>query len=1060
MEETLLKNQTADGPKADNFSFAYLPGFAVFIRDNHLTQYVQEQINISKAVNLPLLRFFEGMTDDALIAMGTPSHVKFLTGVAENRLRQQLEDSLQLWVSDQLGIMKRDEVSAEDITLASYIRKKAMMKFLPAYTSDINEAIAIVQELDAYNVESDSMCMNVYINLLKDRLYERTLFANALTNTTPGLNYVIDLNTNTLTYINANFQTFFGYTLEELQSIDRIKALVHEDDVTINVEGMQACMATKDGEVVSWEYRLKNAAGTYVWMRNYASVFKRDENGTAAEIAGIVLDVDKEKDTAGKLLLREKQLLDAQAQAQVGSFELDVETGKMEVTPQFREIYETSDVDLHTIADNVHPDDKERVNANRSMAIAENTPYDNEYRYIVNGKEKVLWSRAAVAYRNGKKTLVGTVMDVTARNQMVQKLLESEDLFKQAQARTHIGSWTWDIKADKVTWSDEMYRVYGLEPQSEEVNYETYLSHIHPDDRANREKQVQHVFETGEPEDHHYRVVTPDGSIRILHTKSELQYDSEGKPARMIGTCQDVTEKQSLIQQLQQSEMLYKQAQAISHMGNWTWDFETKEIKWSDELYSIYGLEPQSLSTSNDLDKYNHPDDGDFVNKSMNDAIEMQQPFDFTYRIVLDNGKIKTLHARGEVETRQGKAVKVFGTLQDITEQKIIERQLKDYQEFIEKITDVTPSIIAAYNIHTGQYSFINEAIEKLLGYSTAKVMEEGVAFISSVVHPEDIPFITERNNQALEEANKMLPADDEPIVEFKYRMRNIHGEYRWFHTYGTIFERNGQGLVESVLNVSVDVTDQEAAEQSLFRKNLQLQQSNTSLEEYAYVASHDLKEPLRKIATFSDRILTTQQGTLNEEGRIYLNKIIESSRRMQKMINDLLSVSTILGNKAFETGDLNSILADALNAIDHKIEETGAVIEADPLPAAYVVPTQFRQMFQNLISNSLKFSREGVPLHIRITHKFLTPKEAAHLSLTKANKYLQIEFRDNGIGFDNQYAGKIFAIFQRLHARSEYEGTGIGLAVCKKIVENHDGTIFAKGVPDEGATFTIVIPV
>jgi light-regulated signal transduction histidine kinase (bacteriophytochrome) len=236
------------------------------------------------------------------------------------------------------------------------------------------------------------------------------------------------------------------------------------------------------------------------------------------------------------------------------------------------------------------------------------------------------------------------------------------------------------------------------------------------------------------------------------------------------------------------------------------------------------------------------------------------------------------------------------------------------------------------------------------------------------------------------------------------------------------------------------------------------LLQSNASLEEYAYVASHDLKEPLRKITTFSDRILASQYTALGEDGKVYFNKIILAANRMQKMINDLLSVSTILGNNAYELCDLNVILAEAIQPLDHKIEENKAVIESDSLPSVSAVPSQFRQLFQNLIGNSLKFARPGVPSHIKISHKIVTHKAVEQYDLAKAKRYLQIEVEDNGIGFDNQYAGKIFAIFQRLHGKTEYDGTGIGLTICKKVVENHSGAIFAKGNPGKGTIFTVII--
>ena len=206
--------------------------------------------------------------------------------------------------------------------------------------------------------------------------------------------------------------------------------------------------------------------------------------------------------------------------------------------------------------------------------------------------------------------------------------------------------------------------------------------------------------------------------------------------------------------------------------------------------------------------------------------------------------------------------------------------------------------------------------------------------------------------------------------------------------------------------------------------------------------------------------MLSTQVALLDDDGKTYLNKIMDSSKRMQKIINDLLYVSTITGNKDFQESDLGDLLAEGLLPLDQAIEDKHAVIEADALPVLPVVATQFRQLFQNLVGNSLKFARKSLAPHIKITHSFVSYKAVEHLNLAKAKKYLKIELRDNGIGFDNQYTNKIFVLFQRLHGKSEYEGTGIGLAVCKRIAENHGGTITAYGVPNGGAVFTIIIPV
>jgi signal transduction histidine kinase len=204
---------------------------------------------------------------------------------------------------------------------------------------------------------------------------------------------------------------------------------------------------------------------------------------------------------------------------------------------------------------------------------------------------------------------------------------------------------------------------------------------------------------------------------------------------------------------------------------------------------------------------------------------------------------------------------------------------------------------------------------------------------------------------------------------------------------------------------------------------------------------------------------MQTQVDRLGEDGKIYLRKIVDASQRMQIMINDLLSISMITGNRSFEPYSLQSILEDVKQTLEFKIEQKKAVVEGTNLPVANIVPSQFRQLFQNLLSNSLKFVKEDRRPVITIQCDYLLPEQTTGYQLPKAEKYLRLLFTDNGIGFEDEFAGKIFQIFQRLHGRSEYEGTGIGLAICKKIVEHHGGVIYAEGKPDVGSVFTIILP-
>ena len=303
-----------------------------------------------------------------------------------------------------------------------------------------------------------------------------------------------------------------------------------------------------------------------------------------------------------------------------------------------------------------------------------------------------------------------------------------------------------------------------------------------------------------------------------------------------------------------------------------------------------------------------------------------------------------------------------------------------------------------------------------------------------------------------------------------EHRILRQDGEYRWYYT-RAIAQKDATGKIQKWVGTSTDIQQQKTFTEELEKEvnertaelkntNINLVKMNIELQSFVYVSSHDLQEPLRKIQTFISRLNDTEEMKFSLVAKEYFERIDAAADRMQSLIQDLLAYSrTNLTDKVFVVKNLQELVEEIKEDYIETIQETNAIIEIHNLCEARVIPFQFRQLFNNLIGNALKYAKPDIPPHIVINGSRISGSEIKNLGAKVDCMYSHISIADNGIGFDMEYKDKIFQIFQRLHSQTEYSGTGIGLAIVKKIIENHSGIITASGTENQGAIFDIYIP-
>jgi len=418
--------------------------------------------------------------------------------------------------------------------------------------------------------------------------------------------------------------------------------------------------------------------------------------------------------------------------------------------------------------------------------------------------------------------------------------------------------------------------------------------------------------------------------------------------------------------------------------------------------------------------------------------------------------KVMLLHGRAIVQKLLQKEL-IIVAIEDITEHRKAQRMAEERELWFRNMADNAPCMIWTTGPDKVR-SFFNKTWYEFIGKDGASTDRE---FWVNSIHRDD------RNNY-LDQFNKGFASKS--VISVEYRMKRADGEYRWVLDIAKPYYADDQKFL-GYIGTSTELHDKRLLMDELDRQvrertkelksiNIELKRSNSELEQFAYVASHDLQEPLRKILTYIDRI-ENQDGQLPAGSKAFFEKIVESARRMTKLIDDLLDFSTIsFSKKTFVKVDLNTIIKDVLADLELlSAEKKGKVMVEGKIPVIQGEPLQMTQLFYNLIGNALKFTRDSVAPTVKISNSILTDASVSqYKELDVPGPYVQLIISDNGIGFSPEFAEQIFIIFQRLNERKKFPGTGIGLALCKRIVANHHGHIFAKS-NSNGSEFYVILP-
>jgi PAS domain S-box-containing protein len=658
----------------------------------------------------------------------------------------------------------------------------------------------------------------------------------------------------------------------------------------------------------------------------------------------------------------------------------------------------------------------------------------------------VLWNSANIHDKDGK-TVIATIaqgQDITKRKEVEEQLRENEKRLREAQEMSHLGFWLWDIKTGDVEWSDEVYKIFRLDPALFNPNINSILDMSPwPEDNKRDKELISRAIETHDVGTYEQKFLRPDQSIGYYYSTFRGNYDGNDGLISIVGTVLDITEQKLAEEALRESEDKFKYVFDHSVIGK-SITFPDGEIHVNQSFCDMLGYSHEELEKTKWQD-ISLQDDIDLTQKNLNLLLTGEKSsVRFIKRYIHKNGNTVWADVGTALRrTPDGKPLYFMTAINDITENKRVEAELRLQSEIMSHITEA----VYLVRLDDGIIVYTNSRFEELFGYSDGEMVGKTVSIVNAPTEksPEEIAV---KIIKELEE-NGFWTGE---VLNIKK-----DGTIFWTHANVTIFDHTkfGKVLVSVQEDISVRKDGEflikklnEELEGRVVMRTQQLEAVNKELEAFTYSVSHDLRAPLRAVHGYTKILLEEYEDKLDDEGKRICGIISSSATQMGELIDDLLSFSRIGRSRLNPSEiDMKKMAMVVLEGMTSPAESKRIKLKIGRLPKAFGDVTLFGQVWTNLISNAIKYSSKMDISEITIGSE-------------ADGKMITYFIKDNGVGFDMQYAHKLFGVFQRLHSEAEFEGNGVGLAIVQRIILKHAGKVWAKSEVGKGATFYFSLPV